>query len=266
MPIGPFESGILLLLAKNRNPESHVAGATVLHQAPDSPRTSRDIDLFHDSVTALQVAVEQDVQVLKAAGYEVGLTKAFASFQRADVTRGGHHTRIEWAVDAAFRFFPAEPDPWCGYRLSLWDTAINKVLAAAGRHAIRDYIDLLYLDEKVLSLGALVWAAAAKDAGLSPGFMLEELQRIQRYTAADYAGVQLVKPPDPVAMKKQWLGALETARRLFDEVLNDEAPYGCLFLDDRGHPQTPSRETLAVLRPHFGGVRGCWPRVVDPDR
>jgi hypothetical protein len=49
MPLGPFEREVLRLLATNRNPDSYVGGATVLHQTPDSPRSSEDIDLFHDA-------------------------------------------------------------------------------------------------------------------------------------------------------------------------------------------------------------------------
>jgi hypothetical protein len=38
MPLGDFEREVLRVLAANRNPDSFVGGATVLHQAPDSPR------------------------------------------------------------------------------------------------------------------------------------------------------------------------------------------------------------------------------------
>ena len=263
MPIGPFESSLLLLLAKNRNPESHVAGASVLNQSPESPRSSQDIDLFHDTLSALDEAMEKDVQVLREAGCEVTLSKTLETFRRAEVRKNENRTRIEWAVDSAFRFFPTQPDPLFGYRLSIWDAATNKVLAAAGRNVIRDYVDLLYLHEHTLSLGALVWAAAAKDAGLSPGFILEEMQRIQKYTASDYASLHLNIPVDPVALKKNWLQALVDAQHLFDAILNDEAPYGCFFLDAQGTPQTPTIKTLPHLKPHYGSVRGCWPRIAD---
>ena len=46
MPLGPFEAAVLRLLAGNRNPDSFVGGATVLHQSPLSPRTSQDVDVF----------------------------------------------------------------------------------------------------------------------------------------------------------------------------------------------------------------------------
>jgi hypothetical protein len=46
MPLGAFEQEVLRLLAVNRNPDSYVAGATVLNQDPASPRTSKDVDDF----------------------------------------------------------------------------------------------------------------------------------------------------------------------------------------------------------------------------
>jgi hypothetical protein len=46
MPIADFEKAILRLLAANRNPESFVAGATVLLRGETSHRRSQDIDLF----------------------------------------------------------------------------------------------------------------------------------------------------------------------------------------------------------------------------
>ena len=49
MPLGALEREVLRLLAVNRNPDSYVAGATVLNQNPASPRTSKDVDVFHDS-------------------------------------------------------------------------------------------------------------------------------------------------------------------------------------------------------------------------
>ena len=37
---------------------------------------------------------------------------------------------------------------------------------------------LLFLHQKVLSLGALTWAACGKDTGFTPQFLLEEAQRL----------------------------------------------------------------------------------------
>ena len=60
MAVTPFQSKILKLLAKQRVAygESYVAGGVALNLLLSSARRSRDIDLFHDTDTALAATVE----------------------------------------------------------------------------------------------------------------------------------------------------------------------------------------------------------------
>lgn len=260
MPIGTFEKEIMLLLAKHRTEESFVGGATVLNQHPKSPRRSKDVDLFHDTETALQTSVAKDIPLLKKEGYEVRTLFSNPSFCRAVVKKTGQETKLEWVYDSAFRFFPVEKDPELGFRLNYWDAATNKVLAGVGRGVIRDYVDLIHLDVSALSLGALIWAAAGKDPGLNPHFICNELSRSHRYSPIDYEALAM-DSVDPEAMRAQWRQALTDAETLFNEVLT-EAPLGCLFVNAEGQPKTPDRESLSYLNPHFGSIGGCWPRIV----
>ena len=69
MPLSAFQQSILRLLAQNRSPESYVASATVLHQIPDSPRFSDDLDMFHDVEDSVARSAEFDVAVLDANGF-----------------------------------------------------------------------------------------------------------------------------------------------------------------------------------------------------
>ena len=87
---------------------------------------------------------------------------------RAIVTRGQQATRIDWAHDSAWRFVPPVRDAAGGYVLHRVDLAINKVVALAGRDEPRDFVDFLHVNEAVLPLGAVVWAAAGKDPGFTP--------------------------------------------------------------------------------------------------
>ena len=162
MPIAPFEKAILRLLAVNRNPESFVAGATVLLRPEDSHRRSQDVDLFHDTADSLKLAAEADDAVLAQNGYDVVWDHVQPTFRRALVRRDGQITKLEWVFDSAFRFFPIERDEEFGYVLNFWDAATNKVLALAGRGELRDYLDVLELHGRSLSLGALAWAASGK--------------------------------------------------------------------------------------------------------
>lgn len=264
MPIGTFEAGVLRLLAANRNPESHIGGATVLNQGADTPRASEDIDVFHDTKEALEESFKIDVQTLKTAGYEIKTQELGEHFKRAFIRKEDERTKLEWVHDTAFRFFPVEFDLELGYRLNYWDAATNKILAGAGRAEARDYVDMIYLHQNRLSLGALIWAAAGKDEGLSPAFIIEELSRVQRYRYEQFKKLRLKEDPDLPAMKVIFIDALHEARKLVNETLLD-APYGCFFLDDSGEPVTPTAENWKSLKPHFGTIRGAWPRVVEDD-
>jgi hypothetical protein len=51
MPLTAFQSETLRLLAGRRSPESFLAGGTVLNAGSDSPRYSKDVDIFHDVET-----------------------------------------------------------------------------------------------------------------------------------------------------------------------------------------------------------------------
>jgi hypothetical protein len=263
MPIGPFETKVLLVLAANRHPESFIGGATVLNQDANSPRTSEDIDIFHDSEVSLQQGVVQDQQTLRENGYDIEVLLSRPSFHRAQVTKRPLSTKLEWVHDSAFRFFPIEADSLMGYRLNFWDAATNKVLAGVGRGVIRDYLDLIHLHQTRLSLGSLIWAAAGKDPGLTPDFMRAEMMRTHRYEQQTYDELKLSRPADPLALKKIWLAAMAEAQTLFDLLVDLDAPYGCFFLNDKGEVETPTRETLKTLRPHYGSLRGCWPRIVE---
>ena len=169
--------------------------------------------------------------------------------------------KTEWLYDSAFRFFPIEKDEELGYRLSFWDAATNKILALAGRNEIRDYLDVLWLDEQHLSLGALAWAACGKDAGLTPDFILEEAQRNSRFSAAEVAQFELAKPIDLVALKQRWLSALAAGKALIEALPPEEL--GCLYLDRAGIPRTPEvkRPEFRELTRHFGSIKGAWPRL-----
>jgi hypothetical protein len=265
MPIGPFEAEILRVLAANRNPESFIGGATVINQWADTPRASEDIDVFHDSVLSLQQGVEEDERTLREHGYEVEVLLSRPSFHRARVAKETLNTKMEWVHDSGFRFFPVEADALMGYRLNLWDAATNKVLASVGRGVVRDYVDLIHLHQTHLSLGALIWAAAGKDPGLSPDFIRAEMMRTHRYDQHTYDSLKWSRPIDPATLKTVWLAAMQEAQALFDLLMDMDAPYGCLFLDHKSEPQTPTRDTLASLHPHYGSLRGCWPRMIEEE-
>ncbi len=264
MPLGNFEREVLRVIAANRNPDSFVGGATVLLRSPDSPRSSRDVDLFHDTAESIARSVEADVAALRAAGWAVEMDGSQPAFQRAYLTRGTHSTKVEWVHDSAYRFFPVEQDTEMGWRLNFWDAAVNKVLALFGRHEFRDYVDIHYLHHRHLHLGALVWAAAGKDPGLTPELILDWIKRSTYYTPEQAATVALDKPVGLVEMKRTWLTMIAEADALVKKLPLKEM--GCLYLNATARPVCPDPDSsdFTQLARHFGCVKGAWPRVAEP--
>jgi hypothetical protein len=264
MPLDDLQRAVFAAIRGYRSADSHVAGAVALHRTPESPRFSEDIDIFHDAEILLAGTAAADQRALEAAGFTVEREKSLPTFHRAWVSREGQRMKIEWAFDSAFRFFPAVPDPVLGYRLHDADLAVNKVLAGAGRVKIRDYLDLIHLDESGLSLGALAWAATGKDPGMAPLLVLNEVSRNARYYRPEDLGeVRLARPVTVQDLKQKWLEMLRRARALV-EVL-PEPEVGCLYLDAAGTVVTPDPESpeFAGLKRHYGSWRGSWPRVVE---
>ena len=263
MPLGDFESEVLRKLAGNRHPDSYVAGATVLHQAPGSPRTSQDIDVFHDDEAAVAVAASADVATLLSSGYVVEVQSPQQGFTRAVVARNGRTTKVEWMRESAFRFFPVEPDLELGWRLNFWDAATNKLLAFGARMKLRDYIDVMYLHEHHLHVGALAWAAAGKDPGMNAEWIIDWGGRQARLNGQDVSQLHLSQPVDLQDLRVRWHHGAEEAMELIGKLPVTER--GCFYLNDAGKPvcPDPSAPGFARLTRHYGCVKGAWPRIVE---
>lgn len=148
MPLSRIQSDVLRLLASHRDPESYVAGSTPLSRNTD--RYSADIDIFHDRQDRIQQAAAQDAKVLNENGYAQKWLRREPAIQTLEVCRDGFLTRLEWVADSDFRFFPTVKDPLFGYILHPVDMAMNKAHAAAGRHELRDIVDLVAIHEMIL--------------------------------------------------------------------------------------------------------------------
>lgn len=261
MPISKLQNEVLKALAANRNPESYVAGATVLHRGDNSPRFSRDIDFFHDLEESVAQSAEIDARTLAEAGYELEWLLRNPTFYRAVVSGKEERIRLEWAQDSAFRFFPVQEDQVCGYRLHEVDAAVNKMLVLAGRQEIRDFVDVLHLHDNLLSIGAMAWAACGKDPGYTPDFLLEHASRHVAYTQADLDRLSLREPLDLRQLKQKWITAFEHGRKLISSLPAEEL--GCLYLDSSQIPVTPDPESekFFALTRHRGCISGAWPTV-----
>lgn len=254
-----------MLLAPQRAPDSHLAGGAALHRVPNSKRFSNDLDYFHDSVERVAEAFDQDRVVLEENGLIVDVQLNQPGYIRALVRSGNDATKVEWSHDSSWRFLPAIQVEGIGYQLDPLDLGINKLLALAGRDEPRDFIDILYIHENILPLGALCWAAVGKDPGFSPTSLLELIRRRGKYRQEDFERLILTEPVDLKKLKSKWLKALDEA-----EVFLDQQPVtevGCLYYSPKTRsfvaPDRSASGNAEEVIPHYGRPGGVAPVVLS---
>jgi len=154
------------------------------------------------------------------------------------------------------RFFPTIKDTLFGYRLHMFDLATNKALAAASRREPRDVLDLLHIHDHHVQLGAVIWAAVAKDPGYSPESLIREIRRNARYRADDYADLAMTDPVDAGDVARRLRAALDEAEAFVAAMPVGQE--GLVFLKD-GKPTQPDPARLASFEAHSGRRGGTWP-------
>jgi hypothetical protein len=262
VPLTPYQLEVARLLSANRSFDSYLAGGAAIHIEPHTTRYSNDLDYFHDSVERVAEAYAADERTLRESGHRVTVEMQLPGYIRGTVSREHTSTKVEWAHDSAWRFMPTIRSEIAGYALHPIDLAVNKLLALAGRDEARDFLDILDLHERVLSLGALCWGAAGKDPGFTPLALLEILRRRGKYQPDDFARLRLERPIDLPAMKARWLEALAEA----EEFVRGRPPndIGCLYYSpSQQRFVTPRRDSASDAVPHFGRPGGVLPRVLE---
>jgi hypothetical protein len=163
---------------------------------------------------------------------------------------------MEWVMDSDFRFFPTLRDDTFGYVLHPVDLAMNKIMAAAGRRAIRDLVDLVTIHETILPLGAIVWAAVEKAPGFTPEGLIEEVRRNANYPLVDWKTLQTSSPLDPKEVMQRLRVILQEAEAFVAQMPSAKA--GLLFLEG-GKVVQPDPARLESYQTHAGRRQGHWP-------
>jgi len=260
VPLTHFQERVAELLAKNRTPDSYLAGGAALHIEPNSVRYSNDLDYFNDSAARVASAFDADRALLVAAGLDLRVLMQQVGFVRAVVSKGKSATKVEWAHDSAWRFLPPVRHERAGFRLHPIDLAVNKVLALIGRNEPRDFLDVLYVHREVLPLGALCWAASGKDPGFTPPLILSLIRRRGRYRPEDFARLELRQAPDLPALKIEWLAALEAAEGFI--AARPASEIGCLYYSRQLARFVGSWSSADDVVPHYGRPGGVLPTIV----
>lgn len=266
MALTAYQRRICRLLADRRiaDGERYVAGGSALNEVLGEPRLSRDLDLFHDSHSAVAVSFAADRELLERHGMKVQVRRGVPGFVEAEVSTAGESTLIDWCHDSSYRFFPLVTHPELGLTLHPFDLATNKVLALVGRLEVRDWIDVITCDRRIQPFGYLAWAASGKDPGFGPSALIEHASRTGRYSAPEVAALAFDgEAPDAGELSRQWKALLGEATRLVEKLPPERA--GSCVLHPNGElcrlhsSQLPAALETGEIKFHSGRLGGSLP-------
>jgi hypothetical protein len=268
MALTTLQRTICRLIAHHRisSGESYVAGGAALNELTFADRLSHDIDLFHDTETALEATWRADRELLAKAGLAVQVLRERPGLVEVEVADATERVRVEWARDSSFRFFPLVEHDDFGLTLHPFDLATNKVLALVGRLEVRDWVDVITSHDRIQPLGYLAWAACGKDPGFSPAAILEHAARTARYSAEEVGQLAFAgEPPDPAVLSRRWHMMLDEAQRVIGML--PEESVGSAVLTRSGELCRAGVDDLKdlvhdhAIQFHAGRIRGALPSV-----
>lgn len=269
MPLDSLQFEVLATLLPNRTPHSVVAGGSVLHR--HAFRLSDDQDFFHPDGFDIHAIANNDIDLLRSAGFEVDVSIKQDGLSEAIVYKPGHSpTKLQWVRSGLWNFFGAVPDDVFGWRLHMADIAVNKTLAAASRHEARDFVDLAMIHQHVMPLWQTVWAAPGKDISFNPISLIERLRRNNHFSqAAMDEAVDALVPLNAREILETVRAALDEAEERVRQLPMDLA--GNLFVDAVGNIIVNLDQ---ILRQSDDGTLiaigpvpdGAWPSGPDVDR
>ncbi len=245
-----------------------MAGGAALNELLGTPRLSADVDLFHDTASALDASWRGDRELLEGHGFSVHVLRERPSFVEAEVSTPGEAVLLQWVRDSAYRFFPLIEHAELGLTLHPIDLATNKVLALVGRLEVRDWVDVIECDTRLQPLGYLAWAACSKDPGFSPTSILEHAAQNGRYSAEEVGSLAFSGPaPDAAELATRWHAILSEARATIRLLPPNEV--GKCVLDREG--RLFRRHSSALIAPgvggelvfHAGAIRGALPQLAS---
>ncbi len=268
MALTEFQRTVCRIIAEDRIASgcSYIAGGTALNLLLEAPRISRDIDIFHDTETAVLQSWDSDRSLLEKNGCTVMVIQERQSFVEAAVSKGDDSVLLEWTRDSSFRFFPLLEHKDFGLTLHPFDLAANKVLALAGRLEPRDWIDVITCHTNLQKLGYLMWAACGKDPGFSPYSLLSASRRSGGYSAAELGQLAFTgTSPDAAELNRAWHEMLEEADGIIALLPEDKAGW-CVLNSTGDLFNAPAENISAELEQgniffHEGTLSGALPQI-----
>ena len=156
-----------------------LAGGTALAEFYLNHRKSRDLDFFTDSKEDFKTAVREFESTAQTRGITLIIDKKTDTFARYTGTIDDEAVKVEFCVDAPYRFQPTIESP-LGIKVeNSIDIACNKLSALYDRFEIRDYVDVYFIHKEMYRLDELIPWTKQKHGGMVNQYLAIAFNRIK---------------------------------------------------------------------------------------
>jgi len=161
----PIQREVVALFARLPDQKSfYLTGGTALSEFYLGHRLSFDLDFFTVEAELVLSFSHQMEAACPSQGFQVSVTRRFASFVEFLLQRGEESLRVDLALDAPFRFASPVLSEYGVWINDFQDLKTEKVLAYYGRAEPRDAVDLYFILQQETP-DHLFTLAAQKDPG-----------------------------------------------------------------------------------------------------
>jgi hypothetical protein len=212
----PFQKQLLKTIANSvLAPNFYLTGGTALAAFYLQHRFSEDLDFFSADPNAVRLVPPELERIAVQLDAQIEFSRTFNTFVECFITAPDQErVKLDFAQDTPYRLRPLEDNPTFGIQVdSALDIAANKLAALFDRAAEKDFVDVYFVHQELITFAELLPLAREKQVGMDDYWLAVAFQRVRQVELLP----RMIKP---VALPDLQTFFLDLARELMDTAAN----------------------------------------------
>lgn len=212
----PFQKQLLKTIGNSAlAPSFYLTGGTALAAFYLQHRFSEDLDFFSADPNAVRLVAPELERIAVQLNAQVEFSRTFNTFVECFITAPDQErVKLDFAQDTPYRLRPLENNPIFGIQVdSALDIAANKLAALFDRAAEKDFVDIYFVHQELITFAELLPLAREKQVGMDDYWLAIAFQRVRQVELLP----RMIKP---VALPDLQTFFLDLARERMDAAAN----------------------------------------------
>jgi predicted nucleotidyltransferase component of viral defense system len=175
-----FQKRVIRELAKTPIKENFfLTGGTALSAFYLKHRLSEDLDFFTEIERAVVFVLPVLQKVCQNLTLNLRVSRQFETFMEVFISSDKEILRCDFAQDSPYRLKPKEYNEELGiYVDNCLDISCNKLSALFDRSEAKDFVDIYFLDKKIMPFSEILKEAKKKHIGVDEYWLAISFQKI----------------------------------------------------------------------------------------